>query len=210
MLPARSHPRWGRLRRLLLWAVGGVAIVAMLVLLHRPLLAAFANAFRVDDPVPSDAIVELLGGISHRPDRVAELYKQGIAPLVLLGTSVHDDPLDSDETARTVNRLVTLGVPRAAIRVMPGEVESTFDEANRVRDEVLHTGLRRLTVVTTAFHTRRAGWVFRKVLEGLPVTVHTAAAVHPNYDEAHWYRSDEGLVLYFGELIKTLYYWLIY
>jgi uncharacterized SAM-binding protein YcdF (DUF218 family) len=163
----------------------------------------------VDDPRPSDAIVVLMGGISHRPRRAAELYQRGIAPVVVLGATARDDLLDPDETARTVALLEEYGVPRSAIRVLPGQVTSTRDEALLVRAAAAAEGWHRLTLVTTAFHTRRARWIFEQVL-GKGVVIHAAAATHPRYDEATWYHSDEGLVLYFSETLKLLYYWLLY
>jgi uncharacterized SAM-binding protein YcdF (DUF218 family) len=102
------------------------------------------------------------------------------------------------------------GVPRQAIQVLPDRVTSTRDEAQRIRDLARSRPLRRITVVSTAFHTARVRWIFRKVLRGTGIDVRMAAAEHPLFHESNWYRSDEGLVLYFSEAIKTLYYWLVY
>jgi uncharacterized SAM-binding protein YcdF (DUF218 family) len=192
--------------RFLAVALAGAAIV----LARHTLLAGFANLFRVDDPAQSDAIVLLLGGITHRPARVAKLYRSGIAPAVWLGTGARDDPLEPDETARTVAVLISLGIPGASIHVLPGPVTSTREEAGRVRRAVLESGARRLTIVTSNFHTRRARRIFYKTLKDLHVEVHTAAVDEPRYAADRWYRTDEGLVMYFTEAFKTLYYWIAY
>lgn len=210
ILPHRPDPRVVRLRRGAIWF--GVLIPVFLIAyaVHGPVLAAYARWFRIDDPRASDAIVLLLGGISHRPEKAAELYRAGIAPGIVLGTSERDDPLDPDESERTTELLTKFGVPRSAIRILPGEVTSTRDEALLVRHEAAVRGWKSITVVTTAFHTRRAYWIFRKVINDPGVAIHMAAARHPKYEENVWYRTDEGLVLYFGETLRLIYYWLRY
>jgi uncharacterized SAM-binding protein YcdF (DUF218 family) len=189
--------------------VGLVGLV--LIATHRPLLAGFAHLFRVDDPpVPSEALVVLLGGMDHRPLKAAGLYRRGLAPTVLLGESAPIPFPDLSETALNRQVLLRGGVPAGAIRVLPGEVTSTRDEALRVRDYARGRAVRRITVVTTAFHTARARWIFRKVLRGSGVEVRMAAAADPKFDESNWYTNDEGLTTYLNETVKQVYYRLAY
>ncbi|MEO6810913.1 MAG: YdcF family protein [Isosphaeraceae bacterium] len=210
MLPTPINPGWRRLQRAVVRLIVVAVAAGVLVLVHRPLLAGFADLFRVDNPAPSDAIVVLLGGPGHRPERAAALYREGLAPVILVCTSGYDSAAHQDETAMYLKTLTQLGVPRQVIQVLPDRVTSTRDEAQRVRDLARLRPWRRIIVITTAFHTARARWVFRKVLRGTGIDVRMAAAGHPQFQESNWYRSDEGLVLYFSEAIKTLYYWLIY
>jgi uncharacterized SAM-binding protein YcdF (DUF218 family) len=191
----------------LILASAGLALAAA----HRPLLVGFALLFRVDDPAPSDAIVMLLGGTPHRPQKAAELYRRGLAPVVLLCREPRDPVLPYDPSELIKQYMVRLGVPADAILILPGEIGSTRMEAQRVREYLdRHPDARRVTVVTTAFHTRRARWVFRRELRGRGVDVRAAAATDPAFDESDWYRTEDGLVLYFCEAIKTVYYWLKY
>lgn len=211
MMPVPPHPGWRRLRR---WASrwGFLILLGLTVVVaHRPLLVGFALRFRVDDPAPSDALVVLLGRVDHRPARAAELYREGLAPLVLLGTSTDDSAKVSlGETGLTREVLIRLGVPPEAIRDLPGVVTSTRDESLRVREFARSHPLRRVTVVTTAYHTARARWIFRKTLAGTGIEVRMAAARAPSYDETDWFETDEGLADYFNEALKTLYYRLVY
>ena len=57
--------------------------------------------------------------------------------------------------------------------------------------------MKRITVVTTAFHTARARWIFRKVFRGQGIDVRMAAATDPAFDETNWYRHDESLLALF-------------
>jgi len=184
--------------------------LALVVALHAPILTSFARFFRVDDPAPSDALVVLIGGPDHRPAHAARLYRRGIADVVLIGTSSTDPASVWRETDLAVAEMIRLGVPSGAIVVLPGLVTSTREEAARVADYARARPLRRITVVTTSFHTARARWIFRKMLRGQAIDVRMAAADNPSFREADWFRSDEGMVTYFGEAVKTVYYRLRY
>lgn len=210
MLAEIPNPAIRRWRRRLIRLGLAIGVIVVLGLTHPTLLTGFANLFRVDNPVPSDAILVLLGGPEHRPNRAAELYRAGIAPVVLLGTSSVNPTDIWKETEVTVERLVSLGVPRSAIHVFPGLVTSTREEAEKLAEYAKLHRVKRVTVVTTSFHTARALWIFRKLLRGTGIEIRMAAAAHPGYSETTWYRSDEGMVSYFSEAIKTVYYRLRY
>jgi uncharacterized SAM-binding protein YcdF (DUF218 family) len=182
-------------------------IAMILVVAHRPLLTGYASLFRVDDPAPSDVLVMLLGGSDHRPAKVVELYREGIAPVVLLGRAEVDPDMELDEARACRNYLIRKGIPEAAVQYLPGEVvTSTYDEALRLRDYARAHKVRRITIVTSTFHTARARWIFRRVLRGEGVDVRAASAPRREYDETNWYRDEIGLVDYFSETIKTVLY----
>lgn len=186
------------------WILGAAMVLVVLVLAHHPLLVSFAHRFRVDDPAPSDALVLLMGDRhGERAERAAELYRQGLAPLILVGAT--------SETESRCGILRARGVPAGAIRVMD-RVASTHDEASRTRDAIrsLPGPVHRVTLVTSSFHTARARWVFRRVLRGLGVEVRAAASCHPAFDESTWYRTWPGRKFYSWEIVKTAYYRLVY
>lgn len=212
--PTGPAPGAPRRRRSLRWSVrlGAVAglMALVLALSYRPLLVGYARLFRVHDPAPSGAIVVLQGQWTVRPVTAAGLYRAGLAPVVLMGAT---DPVpypDLCESALNRRVLIRAGVPPGAIRVLPGPVTSTSDEALRVRDYLRTHPMRRITVVTTAFHAARARWIFRRVLRGMGVEVRVAAARDPRFDESDWYRSALGRSCYLSEAPKVLYYRLRY
>ncbi len=207
LIPRPGNPRWRQGRRLAGRLLVVAALGMALVVFHRPILTGYARLFEVNDPAPSDAIVLLLGGLAHRPDHAAALYRQGLAPRIVFAT-LDENMGDDGETPRTLRKLLRLGVPREAITVLPHRAESTKQEAQGVREEARRLGWKRITVVTSDFHTRRARWIFRRTLADTGVTVHMASAHNPRIDSTNWWRGDEGLVLYVDETLKTLYYWL--
>jgi uncharacterized SAM-binding protein YcdF (DUF218 family) len=200
-LPARSR-RW--------LLIGGILLggVDLLVLTYEPLLTWFAYRFRAEDPlVQSEAIVVLLGGPGDRPRRAAEIYQQGLAPIVLMGQTARG----IGETEAHLQALLHSGVPRAAIAILSGDVvSSTHDEALEVRDYVRSHRIRRITVITSAYHSARVRWTFRKVLRGLGVDVRMAVSRDPRFTESDWYTCGEGIRLYLSETLKSVYYRLAY
>src|SRR5207253_1580420 len=119
MPPAPRGPWRHRLRRALRAGLVLGLLVLVLGLWHRPLLVGFAYRFRVHDPAPSEVLVVLLGQWTVRPVLAAELYRQGLAPTILLGTT---DPIpfpDLNESALTCRALIRGGVPAAAIQTLP-------------------------------------------------------------------------------------------
>jgi uncharacterized SAM-binding protein YcdF (DUF218 family) len=196
-LPIASR-RWLVRGAVLLLIVDGL----LLLLTSEPFLTWFAYRFRAEDPpAASDAIVFLLGALDRSP-KAADLYRRGLAPVVLMCPT--DDAWDEAERHRRILR--ESGVPAEAIRILPGEVaRSTHDEALRVRDYLRAHPARTITVVTSAYHTARARWTFRRVLRGTGVEVRMAAS-EPPFDESDWFRHDEGIRRYLAEAVKTIYY----
>lgn len=211
LYPGPRDPYVRSLRRRLFLVVVPTLILIVVFVAREQILIAFAKSFRVDDPAPSDAIVLLMGGLDHRPKYAAKLIHQGLAPVILLGRTEHNVYLQNTETEITLKLLDQFGVPRNQIVVFDaGEVNSTRDEALLTRDYALKHHYRRVTLVTTAFHTARARWIFHQVFRGSNVEIRTAAVAHPRYDETDWFRSEKGLIDYFEETIKTIIYHLKY
>lgn len=188
---------------------GGLLLAAeclLLILTHEPFLIWFAYRFRAEDPpARSDAIVFLLGALD-RSSKAADLYRRGVAPVILMS------PTDGawNETERHFQVLTSKGVPADAIRVLPGAVvQGTHDEALRVCEYVRAHPVRRVTVVTSAYHTARTRWAFRRALRDTGVEVRMAAS-DPHFTETDWFMHEDGIKLYACEIVKILYYRIMY
>jgi len=134
----------------------GVAAVVGTVLVPAPWLSS------ADEPMPSSAIV-VLGGDPSRALAAADLYRQGLAPRVLVSAAAptaRDRRLETagisvprdDELARQV--LIARGVPEGAIGIFGHNLQSTLDEARALRELFGASGT--LLVVTSPLHVRRA------------------------------------------------------
>lgn len=185
----------------------------LIYLAREPLLVAAARALTIDDAqAPADYLVVLGGGAETRPFTAAALYRNGFAPKVLIFELKTDRVTDlgltpsPEEVYRKVLELER--VPAEAIERLPGVVDSSLDEARSLRRFLETRPARRVIIVTSAEHTRRARWVFRKVLAGMAVEVRMAAARHPSFDETNWWKHDAGALAYLHEYLKLPFYWI--
>lgn len=178
-----------------------------------PLLAEWLV---VQDPVTrADGIFILSGNVVWRAPLAAKLYREGRAPRLLVTGGYYSDYFlvltgeqltDAEVVARVLARL---GVPRPAMTLVKGGT-STYEEALILRRQVEALGLRSVIVVTSNLHSRRARWVFRKVLDGRPVALTFVEADHAVFTPRDWWRHEEGLITVSNEYIKLLYYLLKY
>ncbi len=165
---------------------------------HRSLAWAGRLLVDVDDPAPSDAIVVLAGRTPERELEGADLYRAGLAPLILM-TLEPEEPIEEILHARgipTVSRLdqrlrdfQAFGVPANAITVLQPEVRSTMDEAEAIAAWTRAHRVASLLIVTSAYHTARSRFAFTHALRGTGVTVRLrAAAADPYEPESLWQR----------------------
>lgn len=206
--------RRGRLRR---WACYAVVLLAAWSLFAW--VAARALIVRADVG-RADALVILSGGSSYveRARRASELFHQGSAPRIILTNdgiqghwSVEQErnptyaELEADELRRAA-------VPPERIEVLTREVSSTYDEALLVRDYAQAHGLRSILIVTSAYHSRRALWVFRRVCgeSGISVGIDPAPTGENAPAPATWWWHWRGWRSVAGEYPKFVYYWLRY
>lgn len=193
----------------------GAAVVAALPLIgwmlrHQTLSALGRFLVREDALVRADAIVVLGGAPMDRAPLGAQLLREGWAPVIVFTGGVKDDELalygiDRSEAALGLDaaRLDSALIPRAMILEVG---TSTQEEAEAVRTQAVERHWSRIIVVTTEFHTRRAGRVFRKALGPAGVAVVMRAAPGHDYEAARWWESEGGLLMVNNEYMKLLWY----
>lgn len=213
-----SSPKQGRRNAWWIAAAILAALLAAAYLCRIPLLTGLAQALVVDSqPLASaDLIFVLNGDYNTRPFRAAELYQQGLAPLILIARSEETPTTElglvANETDIAVRVMEQEGVPPERIQVLPvaGGVTSTFDEAVALRQYLEVGGQGRILLVSSLFHTRRVMWIFRRELKGLGVTLEMAAVPYVHFDQSNWWRNENGLITLNNEYIKLLYYFVTY
>jgi uncharacterized SAM-binding protein YcdF (DUF218 family) len=111
-----------------------------------------------------------------------------------------------------VEVLLDIGVPRERITVLESAhgVTSTREEALVLRRYLETHPVDRVLLLTSAFHTRRALWVFEKTLAGGSVEVSIAGAPAGEFDERNWWCSEAGVLAVANEYLKLLYYRVAY
>jgi uncharacterized SAM-binding protein YcdF (DUF218 family) len=191
-----------------------VALGAALYLDRRALLESAADHWVVSDEIaPADAVAVLGGGIEDRPFAAAIYYRQGLVKKVLL-SNARTGPAENigalpSEVEATRNILVKLGVPSGAIETFGSDLANTHEEALALRAWAERTGARSIIVPSEIFSARRVRWMLGRVF-GNDVIIRVPALNPPNYRCDDWWRHEEGVVSFQNEVIKSVYYHLMY
>ncbi len=122
----------------------------------------------------ADAIVVMSGSATYREraDWAAKLYREGRAPIVILTNDSLKSGWDKKEERNpyfyelAARELQRLGVPESKIQVVSDIALGTYEESVGLRDYASAHQLKRLLVVTSAYHTRRTLWSLRHACEG--------------------------------------------
>lgn len=167
-----------------------------------------------------DAIVVLSGSSTYmeRASWAARLYREGRAPLVVLTNDGVVSGWDNREDRNPMfyelsrRRMQDEGVPSTQIQVAPGQAAGTYDESVLIREFAVEHRLRRLLIVTSGYHSRRALWSIRHACEGSGIEVGIDSAP-PGWQTPSpwvWWSKRRGWKLVAGEYVKMVYYWTKY
>jgi uncharacterized SAM-binding protein YcdF (DUF218 family) len=175
-------------------------IIALAILLALALLCLGAYWFSpqvlsVDSgAVKADVIVVLGGDISTRPEYAAALFRQGCAPDIIVSGGKEYREILLDE-----------GVPESAIH-LETESRNTMENAKFSIPILKRMGARRVIIVTSWYHSRRALKCFEKVAPDIAFYPRPAYA---GMDRAEWSRNGVGTHIR-AEYVKMLGYWVRY
>jgi uncharacterized SAM-binding protein YcdF (DUF218 family) len=194
------------------------ALFAAGVLLVPLALPSLGRFLVVSDPLPADAdaVIVLAGAPLERLAEAAQLLRAGLAPRVVL--TRERLPAAAVALAREGARLPEghdlsrralrdLGVADDAIETLPRRASSTTSEALVVAAVACRRGWRRLVVVTSPSHTRRARMILRRALSPeVDLAVRPAAAAY--FPASHWWRRRHAAKQVLFEYQKLLNFWL--
>jgi len=197
-------------------------VIAALLMLAAPLFAWGAARMLIvtADMQSADAIIILSGSSTYveRAARAADLYRAGRAPLVVLTNDGVISGWDHREERNpfyyelSARRMQQQGVPADRITLAPGQALGTYDESVLLRDFAVTHGLKRLLIVTSSYHSRRALWSMRRACEGSGIEVGIDSAP-PGWQTPSpwlWWSKRWGWKLVVGEYVKMVYYWVKY
>lgn len=165
-----------------------------------------------------EVIAVLAGSADYlaRTQHAARIWKENSsARVVLTNDGERSGWLSSEgrnplfvERARWV--LEEAGVPRERIEQLPQIVSGTHDEVMLLREYAARRGVRSLTVVTSAYHTRRAGWMLQRAFDRRGVTLDAATPDDLTPAPFAWWLSARGWRVVAGEYPKLAYYYFQY
>lgn len=149
---------------------------------------------------PADAIVAISGG--DTPARVAEavkLYKAGWGrELVFSGAALDAEGPSNAEAMQA--QAIAAGVPESAILLENNAYDTT---ENALHTSVLLSDAKRVIVVTSPYHQRRAGLEFKRFL-GEQVQVVNHPTPYDRLWPDYWWTTWNGWWLALAESAKTL------
>ena len=97
-------------------------------------------------------------------------------------------------------------------KLAPGQALGTYEESLLVRDYATAHNLKRLLIVTSGYHSRRALWSMRRACEGsgIEVGIDSAPTGWQTPSPWAWWRKRWGWKIVGGEYVKMIYYWTKY
>lgn len=187
-----------------------------------PILAwAGAHLLIVKSELPAaDAIVVMSGSSTYleRADWAARLYREGRAPVIILTNDSLISGWDKKEQRNpyfyelAARELQQRGVPESKILVVSDIALGTYEESLGVRDYAAAHQLKRLLVVTSAYHTRRTLWSLRHACEGsgIEIGIDSPPPGWQTPAPSRWWWRRWGWKVVAGEYVKLIYYWMRY
>jgi uncharacterized SAM-binding protein YcdF (DUF218 family) len=161
------------LRRAIRLAFAATIVIGAIALLRTAGSTLVVQA-TVDNP---DAIVSLASHEWERLPVAAEIARDHPGARVFLTQPPVVSRYNCHDCANRARYLASLGVDPQRIVVVPMHESSTYGEAIAIARAIRPAGCRRLLIVTSPYHTRRALAVFRKVLREDHVAVGVVPAL---------------------------------
>jgi len=184
----------------LLFLIFLIVFVTIIYLARYPILR-FAGEFWVVDETPqvSDVIVILSDDNydAARATRAAQLFKSGMAPHILASGRLLRPYAGIAELME--HDLKAQGVPANAIVPLAHRGRNTREEAIADAQEIALHGWKKVLLVTSNYHTRRADYIFARTLpRGTELRV--ISAPDSEYDPNNWWENRTGLRRFLYEI----------
>jgi len=209
-MPPRHPSSGGSLRRIVLFVC-----VLTLVLGAYGFVELGAFLASEDALEPADAIVVLAGSIMERPMEAADLYRDGYSRTIVLTRQERDGGELAlvgrgvsfpEDVERVQQALRELGIPREVIVIPPRIHNSTAAEAITIRELSASHDWRRIIVVSSKYHLRRARFAFRRELRGTDVALLMRGTRYDPSDPERWWRHRADIRAVGPETLKLVAY----
>ncbi len=166
--------------------------------------AAGEYLIRTDPPFEADVAVVLGGdGYGHRVLAGADMVRRGLARRVLVSGPAGVYGLHESDLA--IPFAVKHGNPAEWFTGLKHDATSTRAEAVVVVAELRRLAVHRCLLVTSNYHTRRTGRLFRAAAPEIEFRV--VAARDEFFRPRDWWRTREGQKVFVMEWIKTVTSW---
>lgn len=189
----------------------GLAACLTVILSYESLLPEMSRWLNVGEaPDCVDHLLVLPGDDTYRPVLAAALVNAGLAKNILVPETVNSpDVMDGLQppTAVILSQILRhRGIPRRNILFLKGASRTTFDDARALLSYLEDRPADRVIVITSAFHTRRARFIFRRVLDVGTDRLRFVAAPNPGFADENWWQHRSGARIVLSEYLKLAFY----
>ena len=184
------------------WLIALAIALILLVATASWWLAALGRFLvKADGPAPADMVVVLAGDFSgNRSLTAGDLVRRGIAPHALVsGPSGAYGMLESD---LAIHFAAQHGYPESYFIAVPNDSRSTVSEAGVILAELRRRGAHRVDIVTSNYHTRRAGDIYRTKAPDLEI--HMVSAPDLFFQPDTWWKNRDARKTFLIEWMKTV------
>jgi uncharacterized SAM-binding protein YcdF (DUF218 family) len=186
------------------WIIAALLIAGIAAAHPLWLRALGAYLVRSEDPVRADVAVVLAGDYyGRRILKAAELVRQGFTGVVLVSSP--DGTYGYSEAELAIPFAVRHGYPASWFVALPNQARSTREEALAVAPELRKRTVRKCLLVTSNYHTRRAGSIFRSALPEVEFRV--VGAEDEFFRPVDWWKTRQGQKQFVLEWMKTVTGW---
>jgi len=195
------RPEQGGIFFRLLFLLVCFAFLAFVYVLRHPLMRFAGEFWMVNDPVTQADAIIVLGDDNYAGDRAfhaAELYREGLAPVVVASGRMLRPKISLAEIMAA--DLKSFGVPEASIVEFSHRARNTRQEAEALAGLIAGRGWKRILIVTSNYHARRARFIFQRVLPA-SVNVQVSGARDSDFDPTRWWETRLGQKLFLNELL---------
>jgi uncharacterized SAM-binding protein YcdF (DUF218 family) len=177
-----------------------VVFCAVIYFARHPIMKFAAESWVINEPAANaDAIVVLSDDnfYADRATHAAELFRQGSAPIVVAsGRRLRPSAGISELTEHD---LIERGVPKDKIVKFPNDADSTAEAAIAITRFASEHGWKKLIIVTSNYHTRRARYIFQKIAPPA-MEISIASARDGDFDPERWWEKRRSVKAFLGEL----------
>jgi uncharacterized SAM-binding protein YcdF (DUF218 family) len=168
-----------------------------------------------DEPVNADAMVILMGSIADRILHAVDLFQNRVADKVIIvegGMGAFRELIERGAdiisgTEQIRNAIVDLGITTESIIILPGNAQSTQDEALIIREYLSDKpGIDTLLLVSSKHHTRRAYMIFKDTFRNSQKHIYIFCSPSPytDFNPNEWWKSKDGIETVLLEYLKLI------
>jgi len=179
-----------------------IAVVFLGIIFHNAVLAEMGSyLINADPPEKADIAVVLAGdGEGNRILKAAQLARQGFVTQILVsGPSGNYGQYECD---LAIPFAVKAGYPASYFVHFENDARSTQEEARDAIARLRQLGMHKVLVVTSDYHTRRAGKIYRAAAPDLQFVL--VAAPDTSFTAGGWWHNRQGKKIAFNEWLKTV------